>query len=178
MKQMGFTLIEILVALAVGSLILVGGVGAINQVVIGTSRTNSEVVALTDVHQAAFQIKKDLEMAQLGGGDFLRDGSVVITLTGIGSTATLGWTDFTSFDLEENKDHISSYELVDGKLQRTYDEGTTVVGRNVTFLQFTQDPEGTNDRVIGVVITATEDGLEPRSETLEFSVWMRAVGLE
>ncbi|MBA7675178.1 hypothetical protein ES703_83408 [subsurface metagenome] len=172
MKQKGFTLIELLVALAVG---------VIYQVVWGTSRTNSQVVALADVHYAALRLKKDLVMAQLGEGDFPPppNDTTVITLTPGGPTATLGWTDYTSFEEEENKEHTSSYELLgNGELQRIYDQGepsqtTSIVGRNITYLDFTQD-----GRVINVVITATKGDFTPRSETLEFSVYLRTLGIE
>ena len=70
MRQKGFTLIELMVTLAVSSVIIVGALAATHQVVLGTSRTNSQVVTLTDVHQAALRLKKDLEMAQLDEGDF------------------------------------------------------------------------------------------------------------
>ena len=62
-------------------------------------------------------------------------------------------------------------------LQRTYDGTTSIVGRDITYVEFTQNPEGDNDRVIGVVITATEGGATPRSETLEFSVYIRGGGV-
>ena len=173
MKQKGFTLIELLVALAVGGLVMMGAVAAIYQVFWGTSRTNTQVIVLTDVHQAALRLKKDLVMTQLGKGDFPSDGTTVITLTPGGPTATLGWTDYTNFEEGENKDHASSYALVGNELQRTYDDTTSIVGRNITYLNFTQD-----GRVINVVITATTGDMTPRSETLEFSVYLRGQGLQ
>ena len=179
MRQKGFTLIELLVALAVGGLVVVSAVGVLYQVVWGTSRTNSQVVTLTNVHQAALRLKKDLVMAQLGEEDFPVDGTTVITLTPGGPTATLGWTDYTSFDPEENKKHTSKYELLgNGELQRIYDQGElsetrSIIGRNITSINFTQD-----GRVINVVITATKGDFTPRSETLEFSVYLRGVGIE
>ena len=163
MKQKGFTLIELLVALAVGGLVIMSALGVIYQVMWGTSRTNSQVVTLTDVHQAALRLKKDLEMAQ------------TTDLTEVPQdSAVLNWTDYTSFgDLEpEERIHTSAYNLLgDGVLQRTYDGTTSIVGRNITFINFTQD-----DRVINVVITATEGDVTPRSETLEFSVYLRGEG--
>ncbi len=164
MRQKGFTLIELLVALAVGGLVIVSAVAVIYQVMWGTSRTNSQVVALTDVHYAALRLKKDLVMAQTTD---LTDGVPQ-------DSATLSWTDYTSFDPEENKDHSSAYNLLsDGVLQRTYDGTTSIVGRNITSVNFTQD-----GRVINVVITATKGDVTPRSETLEFSVYLRTLGME
>ncbi|GAI97369.1 unnamed protein product, partial [marine sediment metagenome] len=75
MRQKGFTLIELLVALAIGGVITWGIVVSIHQVAWGTGRTNSQVVALTDVHQAALAIKKDLQMAQ--SADLPLDGTTV-----------------------------------------------------------------------------------------------------
>ena len=94
-------------------------------------------------------------------------------------TALLGWTDFTTaFEAEgAEKNHSSRYNLLsDGVLQRTYDyekpsETTSIVGRNITYLGFTQ-----NGRIVNVVITATEGDVTPRSETLEFSVYLRTEG--
>ena len=164
MRQKGFTLIELLVALAVGGLVIISAVGVIYQVMWGTSRTNSQVVALTDVHYAALRLKKDIVMAQTTD---LVDGVPQ-------DSATLSWTDYTSFDAEENKDHSSAYNLLsDGVLQRTYDGTTSIVGRNITSVNFTLD-----GRVINVVITAAEGGVTPRSETLEFSVYLRTLGME
>ena len=164
MKQKGFTLIELLVALAVGGLVIMSAVAVIYQVMWGTSRTNSQVVVLTDVHQAALRLKKDIIMAQTTD---LADGVPR-------DSAVLSWTDYTSFDSEENKDHSSAYDLLgDGELQRTYDGTTSIVGRNIASVSFTRD-----GRVINVVITATEGDFTPRSETLKFSVYLRGEGLE
>ena len=164
MRQKGFTLIELLVALAVGGLVIMSAVAVIYQVFWGTSRTNSQVVALTDVHQAALRLKKDIVMTQTTD---LTDGVPQ-------DSVTLSWTDYTSFDPEENKDHSSAYNLLgDGVLQRTYDGIMSIVGRNITSLEFTR-----NDRVINVVITATEGDFTPRSETLRFSVYLRTLGIE
>ena len=162
MRQKGFTLIELLVALAVGGILIWGIVVTIHNVTWGTSRTNSQVVALTDVHQAALRLKKDLQMAQ--SADLPLDGTTV-TLSPGGDTVTLEWFDYTSFVEEENKDHSSLYELSgNGELRRTYDETTSIVGRNITYVDITQD-----GRVIKVVITATEGDATPRRPVLNQS---------
>ena len=59
MKQRGFTLIEILVVMAVGGIILAGIVLSVQQVFLGTARSNSRVVALTDIDRVVLSIKKD-----------------------------------------------------------------------------------------------------------------------
>ena len=163
MRQKGFTFLELLFGLAISGLLIVVTVSAFNQVVWGGARTSDQVVVLTDVHRATLQIKKDLEMTQ---NTNLTDGVPR-------ESVNLTWTDFTSFDLEENKDHSSNYALSDGDLRRTYDGTTSIVGRNITSVDFTQ-----NDRVINVVITATEGKASPQSETLEFSVYLRGVGIQ
>lgn len=163
MRQKGFTLIELLVVMAVGGVIMAGALGAIYQVIWGTARSNSQVVALTDVNQAALAIKKDLQMTQSSN---LTDGVPQ-------SSAGLAWVDYTSFadadnQTAHNSSYTFSYALSGTQLRRTYDGTESIVGRNITFLEFTK-----NGRVINVVITATGSGPLPRSETLEFSVYMR-----
>ena len=168
MSQKGYTLIELLVALAVGSLVIVAALAVIYQVVWNTSRANSQVIVLTDANQAALQLKKDIQMAQ--SADF--SGDYIVKLI---------WIDYTSFDLAGNKSHSSAYNLLsDGVLQRTDESGTkSIVGRNITSVDITTrapPPDG-NERVIDVVITAAEGDITPRSETLEFSVYMRGEGV-
>jgi prepilin-type N-terminal cleavage/methylation domain-containing protein len=180
MKQKGYTVIELLLVVAVGGILIFGTVNAIFQVVVGTNRTNSQVVALSDVHHAALQIKEDLQMAQMTefafntpGDHWPLDGLSVTILPGI-FTLKLSWTDYTSFDITGNQIHTSRYELWGSELHRTYDEDETpsvsIVGRNINSVDFTQ-----HGRVIDVVISATKGDVNPKTETLEFSVYLRGV---
>ncbi len=162
MRQKGFTLIELLVAMAISSILLSGILLSIYQIMWGTVRINSQVVALTDVNQAALAIKKDLQMTQSSNLSSTPQ-----------SSANLTWIDYTGWGAADNQTtHTSSYAfsyaLSDTQLRRTYDGTESIAGRNITFLKFTK-----NGRVINVVITATSTGFLPRSETLEFSVYMR-----
>jgi len=172
MRQKGFTLIEVLVAMAVGGILMAGVVLGIFQVSWGSLRSNDQVVALTDVNYAALWLKKDLQMAHTTG--MTLGGSVVLSPE---NTVTLGWADFTSsFEPPEaDKTHFSIYSLTDsGELWRTYDDGTPrCVGRYITYLRFTREEE----MVVNVVITATGPGVSQRNETLEFGVHMRSWGL-
>ncbi len=165
MKQAGFTLIELLVTLAIGSVILVGASMSFYQIVWGTGRNNSQVVALTDVNQAALAIKKDLMMTQTTD---LTDGDPVPQ-----SSVTLSWTDYTGFSSENSTSHNCQYTLSGTVLQRTYDGVMSIVGRHITDLGFTQ-----NGRVINVTITATGSSVPQRSATVEFSGFIRAEVIE
>ena len=163
MRQKGFTLVELLVALAVSSVLLTGALLSFQQVVVGTGRSNSQVIALNDVNRAALAIRKDLMMTQSTDltDNVSQSGSV-----------WLGWTDYTGW-AGDNATHSISYTLPGTVLQRTYDNGTpSIVGRNITSIVFTQD-----DRVINVTITATSPGFPPRSETLTFGVYTRTEGV-
>jgi len=160
MNQKGFTLIELLVALAVGAVIMMGIVISIHQVVWGTSRSNSLVVALVDVNHATLSIKKDIQMAQ---NTDLTDGDPIPQ-----SSVTLTWTDFTGFEGSDNKIHYSTYTLSGTELHRDYDGTVSIVSRHITSVGFTQ-----NDRTVTVNITATGPGFLERIETLKFSMQMR-----
>jgi len=166
MRQKGFTLIEILVVMGVGSVILMAALLSVQQVIVGTDRSNSQVVALTDINQASLRIKRDLIMTQETD---LTDGNPVPQ-----SSVTLSWTDYTSFGSEnQTRSHSSSYTLSGTDLLRNYDGTVSIAGRQITSLGFTQD-----GRIISVVITATGPGASQRNETLKFSAFIRAEELQ
>ena len=162
-KAEGFTLIEVILALAVGSVILTGAVLSIYSIMVGTGRGNSQTVALTDIDQASLAIKKDLLMTQT---------------TDLGATpkssANLTWTDFTSFgSSNQTKNHSSAYTLSGNQLRRTYDGTLSIVGRKVTSVSFTQ-----SGNFVTVVITANGGGTANQTQTLRFSSHIRMEAIE
>jgi prepilin-type N-terminal cleavage/methylation domain-containing protein len=174
MRQKGFTLLEIMVVMAVGGILMTGIVVSIFQVVSATSRSNSHGVALTDVSQAALYLKKDFQMAQSTDMGFVEDPVVVLLSS---ENVTLEWTDSTTPESEEEQmNHHVTYSLSDnGVLERAYDGimPTMIIGRHITYLRFTQLGES----VVNIVITATGTQPQQYSKTIEFSVYMRSVGL-
>ncbi len=160
MKQRGFTLLELLVALAVGSVVLTGTLLAIHQVVYGTIRARSQMVALNDVNFAAARIKEDIMMTQ---STSLIDGDPVPQ-----SSLTLSWLDYTLFTSEQQTFHSCMYTLSGTELLRTYDGTVSIVGRNITSIGFTR-----NGMEITCNITATDISVQERSKTLTFSIRMR-----
>jgi len=165
MRQKGFTLVEILVTLAVGTVIIFGAMLTIQQIIVGSGRTSSGVMAAADVNQASLAIKKDLQMTEstnLTDGDPVPQSSVLFT-----------WTNYTTFESDNSTDHASEYVLSGTRLMRTYDGETGIAGRYVTDVGFTQE-----GRVINVVITSTGTRFPPRSVTLRFCVQLRKEEVE
>ena len=156
MNQKGFTLIEIVLALAVGGMVMTAALLSIYQVVWGSARTNDQVAALTDVNFATLWLKKDLQMAQQTNLDEGAPPQSSVHLTWIDST---GWT------TANESDHSSNYTLSGTDLIRTYDGTTRVVGRYISDIGFTR-----SGRVVSVSITATGPGVTKRDEPLAFSV--------
>jgi len=158
MGQRGFTLLELLVGLAVGSVLLLAALLSINQILVSTGRSNSQVVVLDEVHRAALRIKKDIQAHT----------SANLTDLQYGPT-TFSWIDQTGFvPPEDERDHNSIYSLSGTELVRTFDDTPGILGRHITSLSFTD-----NGTYVYVVITATSSTFPPRSETLSFRVYQR-----
>jgi len=161
MRQRGFTLVELLVALAIGSVVLTGTLLTIHQVVLGTIRARSQTVALNDVNLAAAHIKEDIMMAQ---STSLTDEDLIPQ-----RSLTLMWFDYTLFTGVSQTLHTCTYTLSGTELLRTYDGTASIVGRNITSIGFTQ-----SGKVVTSNITATGTSIQERSRTLSFGVRMRS----
>jgi prepilin-type N-terminal cleavage/methylation domain-containing protein len=83
--QKGFTLLEMLLAILIGSLIAGGITATIFQVVIGSARTNNHMIAVRQVQNAGYWVSHDAQMAQ----------KVVLARDADGfPLLTLEWTDW------------------------------------------------------------------------------------
>jgi prepilin-type N-terminal cleavage/methylation domain-containing protein len=164
MREKGFTLIEILVGMAIGSMILTGILLTIHAILVTNVDGNKKVTALTDVSGAALALKNDLMMAQNTDlVDGVPEGSIDIS-----------WYDYTSsFGSSFQTFHTVSYNLVGRELQRTYDDEISIVGRNVTSVSFTQSVSGYL-KSVAVVISTSGSTQTLTTETLNFSVHMRS----
>jgi len=164
-SQKGFTLLELLVTLAIGSIVLISAVSIFFELQLGTGRASSQLIADSDVSGAALAIHRDLMMTQYTD---LTDED-----PNPQNSATFSWIDYTGFESAEPSYHSSSYSANGTVLWRTYDGHPEIVGRNITYIGFTQE-----DRKINVSITSTGPRTPERSKTLEFSVLIRAEVIE
>jgi prepilin-type N-terminal cleavage/methylation domain-containing protein len=99
--QKGFTMLELITAVGVSSIISVGIMMTLYQVVTGSARTGNHLTAVREVEQAGYWISRDAQVAQAiddepAGGAFL----------------VLTWTDW------DNEEHTVTYTLEGTELLR------------------------------------------------------------
>ena len=155
--QLGFTLAELMVAIAVGSIILVGSFILMHYMLTVSAENRDETMAVLQVQYVGFWINEDVVQAQY----------VDLGSTG-GFPLEIGWTEW---DGVEKKVTYEVEGMMDGELWRLYRElfindvsqGATIVGEYL-------DPSSTRcvwhgdlDSVIVLQITAIFDGNEVSS---------------
>jgi prepilin-type N-terminal cleavage/methylation domain-containing protein len=152
-QQAGFTLIEIIAAVAISSLICLGVSVASGQVLNQTSHNNDYTTASRDALNALYWISHDVTMAQTinGAALFPRSGNLTLLWT--------GW---------DNTEYSATYTVSDGVLKRKYTENgqvsmttiashintavgmTTCASSNGTVIIKITSSAGEGDRVIDV----------------------------
>lgn len=166
-SERGFTLIEILIATAIVTLITGAATMSIFQVVRGAERSNEHITAICQVQNAGYWVSRDVQRAQQVTTDNLTLPDFVIVT----------WTDWDS-----NDNHQVVYTLEDmsgstlKKLQRS--ESINGGAPNTTFVAQYIDPERTNCEFVNgqltFTVTATVSlGSLEKSETRVFEVLPR-----
>jgi prepilin-type N-terminal cleavage/methylation domain-containing protein len=117
-NQRGFTLIEILIVLAISGFVTGTTTMTIFQVLDGNVRTNNHMDAISRVQDAGYQVSTDVEMSQ----------TVVRTADGDGFPLTLTWTDW-----ENNDQYQVIYSITNNKLQRQYYKNGNLIGTPYVF---------------------------------------------
>lgn len=163
MNQKGFTLIEILVAMAVGGMVMTGIVTGIFQILLGTGQIRVESVALADMEDAAHWLSRDIPMGQTIGG--LVDGGPTE------SDMTIIWNDYTWWaQQEESVAHSIAYTYSGTGLQRNYDGVVTTVGRHLTSVGFSL-----NGNLVTVTLTSSPDMFPRSTVTRSYLIRLRGV---
>ena len=104
-NESGFTLIEIMVSLAISGLICLGATMSSAQVLNVTSRNNNYTAASRNAMNAVYWIGRDAQMAQAISGVAGFPGT---------SALSLSWLEW------DNSSHNVTYSLQNGRLLRTY----------------------------------------------------------
>ena len=165
-NQLGFTLIELMLAIAISGVITGAVTTTIFQVVTGSLRTNNHMTMVRQVQNAGYWVSHDVQMAQ---NVALADESVDDP-DGTRFPLTLSWTEWGS-----NEVHQVVYSLLaDNKFQRSHSiNGTTEASIIAEFID--PDPEKTKceftNGALTFTVTATVgSGLQGQSETRIYEI--------
>ena len=138
--QRGFTLIEILVAMAIGGLLVPVVVSGIFAVTKGTAKINTDLVILQDIDGASAWINRDLSQAMTTN---LNENETL-------NTMRVDWIDLTGWATEGAESHFAEYTVVGTDLMREYDGETQIVARRIENIAFSRV-----ENYITVAITST-----------------------
>lgn len=158
-RQRGFTLIEILVAMAIGGLLVPVVVSGIFTITRGTHDINTDLVILQDIDGASAWINRDLSQALTT--DLVFSASPVDHMR-------VDWIDLTGWATEGSETHYAEYTLSGSNLLRDYDGTSQIVARRISTIAFSHV-----DDFLTVVISST---LRDTTETLTYFVTPRTDG--
>ena len=158
-RERGFTLIEILVAMAIGGLLVPVVVSGIFAVTRGTQQINTDLVILQDIDGASTWINRDLSQALTTDLTF-SDPPV--------DHMRVDWIDLTGWATEGAEAHYAEYTLSGSNLLRDYNGTSQIVARRISSIAFSHV-----DDFITVVIGST---LRDTTETLTYFVTPRTDG--
>jgi prepilin-type N-terminal cleavage/methylation domain-containing protein len=163
-RRRGFTLLEVVLAVAVAGMVMPVVVSSIFQVLRGTDRISSETVALSDIDNVSAWVSRDLSQAQQ---------SDLPSCPTIQSTVRTDWVDETEWGAAVPQ-HFAEYYIESGTtlLKRNYDGTVGIVGRHVTAITFCQEASG----LIQMDITVSVEGADPTTETLFYYISLRPEG--
>lgn len=160
MKQKGYTLIELLVALPIGAAVLAVVVTSIFQIMQGRVDIAQKTTAMADIDNAIHWLTRDLVLAQ--ETTLAEEASPV-------SYMTMYWSDLTHWAAEEGTtDHFASYTLSGNQLLRNFDGQVTIIGRYMTDVDFIIE-----GKMFTITLTSCP-GLPGSTVTRSISIQMRS----
>jgi len=161
MKQKGFTLVELLVALPIGTAILLVIVASLFQIEQGRVEITGKSAAMMDIDNAAHWLTRDLVLAQ--ATDLTPGADPVPAMF-------MAWSDLTHWAGDNGTIlHSANYSLSGTRLLRTYDGETTIIGRYITDIGFSID-----GKLFTITLTSRPGRLPESAITRTVSIRMRS----
>ncbi len=164
-NQKGFTLVELLLAVAILGLVVSVISISIIQIITGTERNNVKIIALADIEHAAAWLNQDLPMAQTTNLVFGNPTDLVA-----GDTLTLSWTDYYG---GEAITHQRQYYVSSTRLMRDSDGQVANIASYISAAEFSIDGSG---RLITFTLTSSPESISERSETKTYRFYQRTEG--
>jgi prepilin-type N-terminal cleavage/methylation domain-containing protein len=156
-SQLGFTLAEVVIAIAISAILLVGSFELVSHMVIASAKNRANTMAMLQVQYVGFWVTEDVVQARPGD---VNPGSAQ------GFPLTIEWTawngDFNqiTYSVEGQVWTLSRHYQYTPKGGSVIDEGTTVVGQyldpNGTSCEWVTGGNATN--VLELDVTANVDG--------------------
>lgn len=162
----GFTLLELVIGMAVAGLVMPLIASSVFQLTKGTEQISARTVATADVANLAPWLHRDLAVAQT-----IVDPATLAPLidctSGTQPSIRVLWTDQTGWGAAD-PDHYAEYAIVPGTtvLTREYDGAVGVVARHVTGLAFCEDAAG----LVRLDVNSTVQGTTAYTRSLSFYV--------
>ncbi len=169
-NQRGFTLIELVVGLAVAGMVMPLVASSIFQVTQGTEQIMARTVATADVANLAPWLHRDLAVAQTIV-DPATQAPLIDCPSGTQPSILASWTDQTGWGAAD-PEHYAKYSIELGTtvLMREYDGAEAVVARHITAIGFCEDAGG----LVQLDVTSTIQGATAYTKSLSFYVAPRA----
>lgn len=162
-NQKGFTFIEVIIVIAIVGMLAPVISGSIIQIIRGTDRNNTMVIALADIDHAASWLNQDLLMAQTTNLVYGQPADLVV-----GGNVTLSWTDY--YDGQATA-HQSLYYLSGTRLMRNYDGQVANIASYISKAKFSRDASG---KMVTFTLTSFPESVSGRSETRTYRVYRRS----
>jgi prepilin-type N-terminal cleavage/methylation domain-containing protein len=149
-NQKGFTLVELIIVVALAGIIVVAATTTFHQVLLGTTLSNDRNSAVNQLRNAVHWISRDAQMAQI----VVVDDSLEVP-----KVLEMSWEDW------EGTPHAAYYSLEDGRLERNYDGQMTFIAEYIDPVPVNTDFVWDDvDRVLTVTMTARAgDEIETRT---------------
>jgi len=141
--ERGFSLVELLITVAITGLIVSFLGAAIYQIITVTEYGNDKMIAMHELQNAAHWVSLDGQMARTASGG----NELVLTLP---------------------DDSSITYALVDTELRRTTDESQMILARSISSISFFVE-----NRIITMTITSSPEGRPNISEQGTYKVHLR-----